>query len=156
MNDLGLAPRVPRPRAPLDRVVARGDHEVCLEKPRALGIPPAKPDRHQGLRVVRRQDVLGHEGIHHRDPRPLGEEAELSGRAAADDAVARQDERALGLVEECCGPGQRWPIGRGAPGPFDGERLALRRLLSHVLGQLDVAGSRLLLLRQLEGLPHDL
>ena len=107
-------------------------------------------------RMVGGQGALGHERRHHRDLGALGQDAQLPRGVSPDHAVPREDQRAVRPVQDVRRARERGPVGRRAARLVDAEGLALGGPLGHVLRQLEVARPGLLLLGDLERLPHHL
>src|SRR5258706_3215048 len=140
----------------LDHVVADADHDVRLLEGEPRQVARLQADGSEAQLVGERHDALGHEGVGHRDLQQLREAHQRIGRALADHGVAREDDRILrrrdqfrGVID--LGLGRDGRIGR-----LHRDRLLVDLHLGDVLREIDEGSARLLGLRDLEGLAHDL
>ena len=163
VDDPLAAVRVPRRRRVLDEVVADADDEVGAVEAGEDVVARLQPDGHQ--RQVRTivDGALAHERRRDRDVQPAGESPQLRSGAAAEDAVAGEDDRPLGRGDQAGRVGDGL-VGRfGEVGVSRGERhgrpaAVPRRDVGRgeVLGQLDVGRPGLLERRDPERLADDL
>ena len=155
-DDRLVAVRVPVLRRMLHEVVADRDHQIRDLEPGHPVVARLEPDRTKRLGVAGVHRALAHERLRDGDPGGAYELAQRRRGAAADHAIARERHR----VERSADQVRRLQkLARGGLGlngfaTRDGNRVEITR--HHVLGQLDVRGTGLLRLRDLEGLADDL
>ena len=126
VDDPLAAVGVPAGRRVLDEVVADADHEIRPVEPGQDVVAGLEPDGHQ--RQVRPvvDRALAHERRRDRDVETAGEGAQLRRGAAAEHAVAGEDERSLGRRDQVGGVGDRL-VGRLGEVGLARARAAARR-----------------------------
>ena len=151
-----VAVRVPQLRVVLDHVEAERDDEVGIVDGQRDAVLRAQADRVQAVIRIHVDTALRHERRYDTDACLVAQRSELLARAAADAAVAGDDDRALRGLQHVERSVDDLVVGHGTPEALRRQRLRLRLVLCDVLRQLDVHGAGLLGPREPHGLPDDL